>query len=118
MPAPRKTGQWLDTIDDHGSALIRAGMVIRSAVMDGVIEPAELVAIEDTIAGLSASHAAISRTGQLADGAMSLIGMLANTADPTTPYVQRSYRELVADFTRLDGIPPVDRTEELTNAAD
>ena len=114
MPMTRRgTSELLDAIDDHGEAVTRTGLTLRTALMDGVIDPAELVAIDRCLDEMTATYRRVGHDGLAIDQALVLIRGLAHAGDITAPQVQRSFREFTQDRERLDRAIAVQ--DEVTN---
>lgn len=101
MPATRKTVHHLDRIDRHRESVTRAGLVIRTAFVDGRIDPSEHDAILDVVLALEATFAPLPDDAMRLDATARLIGLLADTGDPSTPKAQRVIRETTADLLAL-----------------
>lgn len=113
----RGTSELLDTIDEHGAAVNRTSLTLRTALMDGVVDDSELVDIDRCLAEMLATYQRVNRDGLTIDATFALVRTLAHTGNIRAPQVKRSYRELTTDLDRLDGIVPVDQVET-TYAAD
>ncbi len=118
MPMTRRgTSILLDTIDEHGAAVTRTSLTLRTALLDGAIDPAEQIAIDRCLDDMQATYQLVSRNGDTLDQTFTMIRGLAHAADIMAPQVQRSFREFTQDRQRLDAsVPAV--TSETTYAAD
>ncbi len=121
MPMTRRgTSRLLDTIDDHGAAVTRTSLTLRTALMDGVIDASELVALDQCLGEMAATYAVVTSNGETIDQTLTLIRGLAHSGDIMAPQVQRSFREFTQDRQRLDALAPVvvAMSEVMTSAAD
>lgn len=119
MPMTRRgASELLDAIDHHGEAVTRTGLTLRTALMDGVLDETELVAIDRCLDEMTATYQQVGHDGMAIDQALVLIRGLAHAGDITAPQIQRSFREFTQDRQRLDGLIAAESTGEMASVAD